>query len=467
MMVTGKLANQHLLWRAGFGTKTGQLTDLEMEPTTLYHQLEDSASRPVKRISVINDASMLQVDRQLSTAERKRAINQLHRENIQQLTHLWLNEMINSDAQLTEKMAFFWHGHFACRINNSLHQELLLHTIREHAVGNFRNLLKAVSKSAAMLAFLNNQQNKKKKPNENFAREVMELFTMGINHYSERDVKEAARAFTGWGFTLNGKFAFREKVHDAGIKTFLGKTGKFTGDNILDILLEQKATADFICRKIYRYFVNEEINTEQVNWLSERFYAGDYELKPLLRDLFTSDWFYDQRNRGSKIKSPVEFWVGIQRTLPMEIENPQVQLFLLRLLGQSLFYPPNVAGWPGGTSWIDSSSLLLRLRIPQLIWASERFAFRPKADDDVEMGIKGKRNKNPYQIKATIHWEEWTKHFKTAEPDKLAVALSEQLLPIPLNKEKIRLLQERTANTQHSISQLTISLMSMPEYQLC
>lgn len=172
----------------------------------------------------------------------------------------------------------------------------------------------------------------------------------------------------------------------------MGQTGHFTGDDVLDILLEQKQTAQFITRKIYRYFVNEQVDDARISWLSGRFYQSNYDIKALLQDIFMSDWFYEEQNIGSKIKSPVELLVGIRRTLPMEIDNGDIQLTLQRLLGQLLFYPPNVAGWPGGKNWIDSSSLMLRLRIPQLIYASEELNMKPKDDDDQMMGRMDTKN---------------------------------------------------------------------------
>ena len=151
-------------------------------------------------------------------------------------------------------------------------------------------------------SFLNNQQNKKQHPNENFAREVMELFTLGRGNYTENDIKEAARAFTGWGYNVGGDFVFRKNQHDTGTKTVLGKTGNFDGDDIIDILLEQKQTAIFITKKVYKFFVNENIDAEKVEWLGNRFFQSGYNIKNLLEDIFISDWFYAEKNIGTKIK---------------------------------------------------------------------------------------------------------------------------------------------------------------------
>ena len=199
-------------------------------------------------MKVLGDAGKLEN----LTKEQKQQMRKQNKEGIKNLNLTWVDEMINSDAQLLEKMAFFCHGHFACRNLNMYFQQLMLDIIRRNALGSFADLLREVSKSGAMLAFLNNQQNKKQHPNENFAREVMELFTMGRGNYSEQDIKEGARAFTGWGFKINGEFVFREQFHDTGIKNFLGKSGNFDGDDILDILLDNKKTSYYITKKIYR-----------------------------------------------------------------------------------------------------------------------------------------------------------------------------------------------------------------------
>src|SRR6185295_1294303 len=307
-----------------------------------------------------------QQKKELTTDERK-MIQQKNRDGIRNLNIYWMHEMVNSAAQLREKMAFFWHGHFACRNLNIFFQQGLMDVIRRNALGNFGTLLKEISKSAAMLNFLNNQQNRKDHPNENFAREVMELFTLGRGNYTEHDIKEAARAFTGWGSNLQGEFVFRKFQHDFGNKTVLGRTGDFDGEEVLDILLKEKQTARYISQKIYRFFVNEQVDNAKVEWMADRFYKTDYDISKLLEDIFTTDWFYEEKNVGAKIKSPVELLVGIQRMLPMTLENEEALLVLQRVLGQVLFYPPNVAGWPGGKSWIDSSSLMMRMRIPQLI----------------------------------------------------------------------------------------------------
>jgi uncharacterized protein (DUF1800 family) len=301
MPLTNQLKNQHLLWRAGFGPAVEQLEDLDQySPKEIYQALVKASSKKPDYINVADNylqGLMMGIDqvgrvqqKDLTPEEKKKA-RQKSREGVRNLNLYWLSEMVNSGAQLREKMAFFWHGHFACRNLNVFYQQGLLDIIRRNALGNFGTLLKEVSRSAAMLFFLNNQQNRKDHPNENFAREVMELFTLGRGHYTEQDIKEAARAFTGWAATAKGEFIFRRGQHDYGEKTVLGQTGNFDGDDILDILLKQKQTARFITKKIYQFFVNDQLDEQKAEWLTDRFYKSQYDISRLMEDIFTSDWF--------------------------------------------------------------------------------------------------------------------------------------------------------------------------------
>lgn len=484
MIVTPQLKNQHLLWRAGFGPMAEEYQQLASASHKSYvNSLFKASAKGPQMIDVANSAvkGLVMGVQEASTKKRdldemeRRRLRQQSRDDIKNLNITWLNEMVNSEQQLREKMSLFWHGHFASRNLNILYQQQLLDVIRQNALGNFGDLLREVSKSAAMINFLNNNQNKKGHPNENFAREVMELFTMGRGNYTENDIKEAARAFTGWGANISGEFTFRKFQHDDGNKTVLGKSGNFTGDDVLNILLEHKQTATYITRKLYRYFVNDVPDEAHVTWLADRFYQSQYDIKELMKDIFTSDWFYDAKNIGCRIKSPVELIVGIRRALPMKLENEQVQLLLQRLLGQLLFYPPNVAGWPGGKNWIDSSSLMFRLRIPQLIYDNDEVALSPKDDDDQMMGMKdmgkkmGKMGKKGGQvITAAVDWETYLKKFEKVPREKLLGSISGILIQgaEPVN-EKIISKYIDSSSRESYIKTVTIQLMSTPEYQLC
>ena len=300
MPLTNQLKNQHLLWRAAFGPMAENVGELEhVTQKQLFHLLQKKSAKKPDALNVATNSfdglvkGVQDLGRmQQLTQDQKKQMRKQSAEDIKNLNLTWLSEMINSEAQLREKMSLFWHGHFACRVINIYFQQQLLNVIRENALGNFGDLLREVSKSPSMLSFLNNQQNRKQHPNENFAREVMELFTMGRGNYTESDVKEGARAFTGWGFNVKGEFVNRPFQHDNGTKTFLGKTGKFDGHDIIDIILEQKSTAQFITRKIYKFFVNDEIDNDKIEILAARFHQSNYNLGQLMNDIFLSDWFY-------------------------------------------------------------------------------------------------------------------------------------------------------------------------------
>lgn len=485
MPPTQQLKNQHLLWRAGFGPAVEQLDDLSRyTPQQFYKALVKASSKKPGFIDVADDylkglvMGAQEIGRQQGelSAEERRKRQQKNREGIRSLNLYWMYEMVNSASQLREKMAFFWHGHFACRNLNIFYQQGLLDILRRNALGNFGSMLKEVSRSAAMLFFLNNQQNRKDSPNENFAREVMELFTMGRGNYSEKDIKEAARAFTGWGANLRGEFIFRRGQHDFGSKTVLGRTGNFDGDDVLDILLEEKQTAQYITQKIWKFFVHETPDTEKISWLADRFYKNNYDISKLLEDIFTSDWFYEEKIIGSRIKSPIELMVGIQRMLPMEIEKEETLLVLQRLLGQILFFPPNVAGWPGGKSWIDSSSLMMRMRIPKLINDTDKINMKPKDDDDTMMGRMDEEKAAPkinaalrrQVINASIDWKDYVKKFSSTEREKLVNAISGVLLQTKtgVDAELVKKYSDESGR-ENFIKTATIQIMCTPEYQLC
>ena len=490
MSLSNQLKNQHLMWRAGFGPAVEQLGDLsKYTPKQFYKALVKASEKKPEYINVADDylqglykglEEAGRQQRQEMNAEERKMVQQKNREGIRNLNIYWLYEMVNSSAQLREKMAFFWHGHFACRNLNIFYQQGLLDVIRRNALGNFGTLLKEVSKTAAMLNFLNNQQNRKDHPNENFAREVMELFTLGRGNYTEHDVKEAARAFTGWTANLRGDFVFRRFQHDFGSKTVLGKTGDFDGGDVLDILLEQKQTARFVTEKIYKFFVNEQPDKTKVDWLADRFYNNQYDISKLLEDIFTSDWFFEEKNIGAKIKSPIELTAGIQRMLPMKFNQEEALLLLQRALGQLLFYPPNVAGWPGGKNWIDSSTLMLRMRIPQMLNEQDEFNVKPKDDDDQMMGRKDDKNDDPKAkaikgmnrvsrpINVKIDWSLYTKNYESTPREALLTNITGILLQAKsqVNAELIKQYADQTGR-ENFIRTATLQLMSTPEYQLC
>jgi len=279
------------------------------------------------------------------------------------VAYWWANRMVSSPRPLQEKMALFWHGHFAsneAKVRD--YRKLLgeLELFEQQGTGNFRDLTVAVAQSPGMLTFLDAGVNVKGAPNENFAREIMELFTMGVGHYTEKDIREGARAFTGWNY-VDLKFVVNKDQHDDGEKTFLGQTGRWDGVQAIDIIMQQPATADYIAGKIYRFLVRQELSPELQKQLGSVLRDSHYEIAPLLETIFLSRDFYSPASVGTQIKGPVQLAVSTYRKLGLR-SVPGVPDFnaATNALGQQLFSPPTVAGWAGGQSWITPGLLLER-----------------------------------------------------------------------------------------------------------
>ena len=300
--------------------------------------------------------------------EEKKLFQQREARRGFELRSWWISEMLTTSAPLTERMTLFWHNHFVSGLQKvrSAHlmyrQNLLL---RRHALGSFGELLHAVAKDPAMIIYLDAATNRRGQPNENFAREVMELFTLGEGNYTERDVKEAARAYTGWSIEPDtGEFKWRPFAHDDGVKTVLGRSGDFDGDALLDILLAQPACAEFVVRKMWREFVSTEAGNPadqaEIRRIAAQLRSTRYDIRTALRGIFNSPRFYAAENRAALVKSPVELVVGAVRQLGIQYGDPMPFVFVVAGLGQNLMAPPNVRGWPGGDAWINSSTLLAR-----------------------------------------------------------------------------------------------------------
>jgi uncharacterized protein (DUF1800 family) len=451
---------KHLMARAGFGMRFEDLKAMENVP--VKHAVKelfkaDGTAAAINIVQGDTDYSMLMKGDILA----KKQFLQQQRQQEKDLNLAWISQMSTTTAPLQEKMTLFWHNHFACRTNNAGFAQQMNNIQRANALGNFRTLLFQVAEAPAMLQFLNNQQNQKGHPNENFARELMELFTIGRGNYTETDVKESARAFTGYGFKKTGEFVMRKFVHDDGQKTFMGKTGNFTGEDIMNMLLERKETAHFISNKLYKYLVNEISDPVHVNAMADVFYKANYEIKPLLEYIFNADWFYSDRNTGNLVKAPVEFLVGLNRQFYITYQRPEVLLQFERVLGQVLFYPPNVAGWPGGRNWIDSSSLMYRLKIPSTLLDGGLIDFTGKADPEDEAYIATVRNQQQFVNTRVQTQPDWNK-FLSGIPQNLSKQqIAEFMLEPNLNKTVID-----EINKAPDIKTMVIQIVSTPGYQL-
>jgi len=358
---------RHLLERAGFGATESEIRD--------FAPLERAQAVDRLLTAARSEASLAPpafVDepftpyyriRQMSAEERMAAQGELRRQGFE-LRGWWLREMLATPSPLTERMTLFWHNHFATsqqkvRSSRLMYRQNAL--LRREALGNFATLLRAIAKDPAMLVWLDNAGSRRQAPNENFAREVMELFTLGEGRYAETDVKEAARAFTGWSIDREtGEFVLRRAWHDDGEKTVLGRSGRLEGGDVLDILLARPETGDFIAAKLWREFVSPTPDPAEVRRWGTLFRDGRYEVKPLLRAVLTSEAFWSEAHRAALIKSPVDLVIGTMRTYGMQPADMRPAVFACATLGQNLFAPPNVKGWPGGEAWIDSSTILGR-----------------------------------------------------------------------------------------------------------
>jgi hypothetical protein len=291
----------------------------------------------------------------------------------EQLRGWWIYCMLHSGHPLREKLTLFWHNHFATSIDKVRNANLMFRQnclLRAHALGKFGPFLQAMSKDGAMLVWLDSNSNVKGKPNENYARELMELFSLGVGNYTEKDIREAARAFTGWHTDGNG-FRFNARAHDGGTKTVLGQTGAWDGSDVVRIVLEQPAAARFLVRKLYHFFISENADPPDalLEPLCASYRQSGYDTAGLVKTMLASRHFYSEHAFRQRIKNPVEYMLGAVQAVYRRYDEkeadyrPLPQLVLARrlgALGQPLFAPPNVKGWPGGRSWLNTSTVLER-----------------------------------------------------------------------------------------------------------
>ena len=366
---------------------------------------------------------------------------------------IWLYRMIFTPHPLRERMTLFWHNHFAtsiAKVQAALLMQRQNNLLRAHALGSFRALLQAIGKDPAMLIWLDSTINRKAKPNENYAREVMELFSLGRGHYSEKDIQEAARAFTGW-FVIRDEFQVVPRQHDDGVKTVLGRSGNWTGDDIPGILLDQPACAEWICRKLFRHFVSESQPPSEglLAPLAKAFRDANHQIAVPLGVILRSNLFFDPALRGRRVKSPVEFAVGMIRSL--EVLQPTVEAAVLAeactRMGQSLYAPPSVAGWEGGPAWINSTTMLARANL----------ALGLVSDQDEALG----RRFNPKAL-ATRHGFD--------RPGSAVRFLMDLLLPGPLEpmvRDSItKAAVAKDVDSEAALREAARRILTLPEYQL-
>jgi uncharacterized protein (DUF1800 family) len=359
----------HLHRRAGFGAARAELE----------RDMKDGPAASVDRL--LRPRALNDDEKQVLDSLRQGVLDS---RDAARLKAWWLYRVLYDPDPLREKLTLFWHGHFATSNRKVDNVPLMLaqnETLRRHALGPFADLLSAMVGDAAMLVWLDGAGSKKEKPNENFGREFLELFTLGVGHYTEKDIREAARAFTGWSLE-DGRGVFQDGAHDGGNKTFLTQTGAWKADDIVRITLEQPACAEFLCRKLYRFLVNEteEPTADLLTPLAQELRGHHYDLAYVVGVILRSRHFYAEANRRQRVLGPVELSAGLLRAL--EIPRPDVRLLALGLAcerqGQDLFHPPNVKGWDGGKTWLDSTAFLARCNwCNDVIWGNAAVGLPP------------------------------------------------------------------------------------------
>ncbi len=433
----------HLCRRAGFGATAEELDALvKRDP----HEIARS---------FVQNATMAS---QLDPEADALALAMLATGNSRNLAAWWLHRMLNSSwdgdqasetSPLLEKLTLFWHGHFATGAEKVDDAEMMFtqnRLLRRHSLGDFGMMTQEISRDPAMLIYLDSTTNRKAHPNENYAREIMELFCLGEGNYTERDIKELARCFSGWEVRRK-KFRFNRYQHDTGTKTILGETGEFTGEEGVDIVLKQKALPRFIARKLIRFFVFDEPTAPEqlVEPLAKLLRQSNLHIAPVIERILASNIFYSPFAIGRKVRSPVELGIGLLRCLNGSTNLDRVAQHLDDI-GQAVFYPPNVKGWDGGRTWINTSTLLGRSNLVGELVRHEATRFGGQTLETL-----AKKN-------------------GVNSPDKLISWLGELLLAVPLDdsaKSELRTFAEQTTgNPSQRIAKLIQTLSTVPQFHL-
>jgi uncharacterized protein DUF1800 len=478
----------HLLSRAGFGGSPQEISDLHkmgldaaVSYLVDYDQIPDPEPRPDWAYP---DPELVQMEQSFyqslknADQETKNKLNgekQQERDaKVTELRFWWLRRMALGPRPFQEKMTLFWHGHFATGYDKVREPYLLWlqnETFRRNALAPFGQLLTAVARDPAMLYYLDGAASRKQHPNENFAREVMELFTLGEGHYTEQDIQQAAKAYTGWGIGKDHQsYEYHPKDHDDGPKTVFGQTGNFTGEQVLGMIVAKTECAQFIAAKIWRFFVQDEPPPAVVDGLAAEFRAHNLDLKHLMNVIFHSSEFYDPAVIRGQIKSPVQWLVQSTHQLEAPLPTEPMSLQMLVVLGQELFQPPNVKGWPGGITWITTNSLFDRYN-----FAAELVEGKSVRMPSLEGGmhsILGRLGEpdalfeiDPANVKTLFT------DVELSTPGQFLDTLQSRFLNGTLQPQRLApletFLQNRLPIAEEDIRQCVRLIMSTPEYQLC
>jgi uncharacterized protein (DUF1800 family) len=484
----GEKQARHLLWRAGFGGNTQQVRLVASwgpEKAVDYllgfeevKQKSEPASEFDKDIMRPPDKSERERYRAAQRAGDEDTLAELRkmrqdreqadRRQMAVIQRWWLQKMIETPRPFEEKMTLFWHGHFATNyrtIENSYHMFMQNEMFRKNAVGSFRDILKGIIRDPAMIAYLDNNDSRKGRPNENLAREIMELFSLGVGNYSEQDIKEGARALTGYTFEDDG-FVFNERNHDTGVKRILGRSGPMDGDDFVEAILATRACSAFLARRLYHFFIADVPPDERggdksldpaqravIRQLAAALRASNYKIKPAMRKLFLSEHFYEDRFVAQQIKSPATLVVGAVRSLNTPPRDLSVLNDAMDLMGQRLFFPPSVKGWDGGRSWINTSTLFVRQNVLAFLVSGKK-----------PQGFDANADSQPYDPFSAL--ESTNLSPDAAIENVLMVALG--TTPSPAVKTLREYLESQNLRVdRETVSGMMLLATAMPEYQLC
>jgi len=474
----------HLLNRAGFGGSPTDIHNLQlMGPDRAvswlvdYERFPDDTPPPdwtqnISDGSVTQQAAILRAADPPTRALLSRMEGREKNQQMADLRYWWLRRMALGPRPFQEKMTLFWHGHFATSFEKVFSPYFLWQqneTLREFASGFFPQLLTAVSEGPAMLDYLDGERSNKNKPNENFAREVMELFTLGEGNYTEQDIQQLAKAFTGWGMAKDQlHYEYHVNNHDTGPKTIFGQTANYSGEEALQLICQQPACATFIVSKIWRYFVQDQPPPAVVKALANDFVTHGMFIKQLMRTIFRSQEFYAPEVIRAQVKSPVQWLVAASHQLESPLPTEPMTLVMLVQLGQELFKPPNVKGWDGGVAWVTTNSLLDRYnfaaalvegqRVPLPDLMGQMRGFNNTLDED------GLLQLGPAPVMGLFSAAD------LASPDSFLNALQMRFLNGSLNPLRLASMREfvqaHMPLQEPDIRKAIRLLMSTPEYQL-
>ncbi len=440
----------HLYRRAAFGFPPANPASSETSWDALQARVKLGAEACLEELlpeAAPESKSATPFDRLLDSLGERIARGGDGEDSVRKLQGWWLYRMLYTPRPLVERMTLLWHNHFATSVEKVRRLSLMLQQnqlLRQQALGKFPALLVAMGRNPAMIVWLDSGKNVKGRPNENYAREVMELFSLGVGNYTERDIREAARALTGFS-TDGDKFVFQTALHDEGSKTIFGETGNFGGDDVARLVLQQPAAGQFLARKLFREFVSDlEPPAELLEPLARQLRETDYDMRAAVRTVLSSQLFYSDAAYRARIKSPVEYVVGLLRAFDRRVRWEEMA-GAMDGLGQKLFAPPNVKGWDGGATWLNSATLIRRHNLAWDLVLGRQFV----GDNAVGLLAGLKADAKPQQQVQRA----------------LEIFLQGDVAP-PVRQGLVEFLREDSKASPQRIQEMVHTVLMLPEYQL-